>query len=175
MMQAPQASDPLAELNDIHTPESVALWPLDWGWWVVIVLTLTLTLVLALWLYRRYRFYQARRDSLTALQQLSASQPDWPAAMNALLKRTALSYFDERQVASLHGPAWTAFLYSTLRDKHQRRFADGLTALNNALYQKGHAEADFATCQAASLGWVRYARLRTRPDYEVAQGGTQHV
>ncbi len=174
-MQSQQMSDPLAQLKDIHTPETVAVWPLDWGWWVVISLSLVMVASLIWWLYRRYRFYQGRREAISALQQLDPTQPDWPGAMNAVLKRTALTYFKPRHVASLHGMAWVSFLRDKLPEKYRRQYADGLSCLHNSLYVKSVDEQDFTSCQAACIGWVRHARLRARTVAIPMQHEAHHV
>lgn len=173
MMQGSQAPDPLAQLKDIHSPTDVAVWPLDWGWWVVIALSFTLILTLAIWAYRRYRFYQAKREALASLRAVSADQPDWPARMNTVLKRTAMTYFDAHRVAPLYGMAWMAFLHSTLPQKYRPHYCDGLSQLSHALYRQTSDTTNFDVCHSACMGWLRHARLRTfRP--HVATGSAAH-
>lgn len=174
-MQGTQAPDPLAQLNDIHPPAEVAAWPLDWGWWLAIAVTLVVLTVLAVTVYRRYRFYQAKREALASLHEVSADQSDWPARMNTLLKRTAMTYFDPHRVAPLYGMAWMAFLHSTLPQKQRQRYCDGLSLLSNALYRQTSDNTDFDACRSACLGWIRHARLRGVTPQATTGSGEHHV
>ena len=174
-MQGTQTQDPLAQLKDIHAPTEVSVWPLEWGWWLAIAILLIVLVILAIAAFRRYRFYQARREALASMQTINADQPDWPAKMNTLLKRTAISYFDSHRVASLHGMAWMAFLHSTLPQKHWQRYRDGLSTLSDVLYRKSSDTGDFNACQSACVGWIKHARLRSTPPPATTGSEVHHV
>lgn len=55
----PAATDPLADLHDIHLPEAIGWWPLAPGWWLL--LGFIIMLLAALLFYRRWRKIQKNR------------------------------------------------------------------------------------------------------------------
>ncbi len=105
-------------LRDIHLPDSVSMWPLAPGWWLL--LALALLLPLAIYLIRYWTHYRKYRSNLkkTALLQLKQTrlrceQTD-PAEclreVSSLLRRVALSYDAREKVASLTGDNWIKHL-----------------------------------------------------------------
>ena len=108
----------LQNLNDIALPESVAWWPLAGGWYfiigmVLIILTWSVYRWIKRWTNNRYR-----RTALNHLRVLTKDihDPDKRASglrqLPILLKRTALSVYPRRQLASLTGKDWHDFLNS---------------------------------------------------------------
>ena len=47
--------DPLAQLRDIHLPDTVSDWPPGPGWWVLALVLLLFGAALVIWAVRRYR------------------------------------------------------------------------------------------------------------------------
>ncbi len=164
-MQTQSPANPLDQLQDIHVPESVDMWPLAWGWWVVvaaIVIALGATLV---WLYKRHQFLRAQRDAIKEINALQSSQPNWAQQQNAILKRTASYYFNSHNVAALYGQRWQQFLIDSLKKKRSKaRLTEGVAQLQQALYQPQPLHPDqFEACQKACLHWLKHARFSKQP------------
>lgn len=119
-----EAEDPLAQLADIHLPGEVSFWPPAPGWWMLAGL-----LLLAVALVGRYFYLQGRnkRKMSSALRELDQAYRNWQEksqvenmrnqagldllySFNAILKRVALVYYPQTDVAKLTGSAWLRFL-----------------------------------------------------------------
>jgi hypothetical protein len=114
--------DALAQLKDIHLPESISWWPLAPGWYVVMLLMVFLIVGLAFWVHQRHLNALAKNQ---ALELLKVYQDQYEKDRNAqllsariseLLKRVALVYYSRADVASLHGESWVEFLTKTSKD-----------------------------------------------------------
>jgi hypothetical protein len=119
-----EAEDPLAQLADIHLPGEVPFWPPAPGWWMLAGLLL-LSLVLIGRFY--YQQGQTRRRMNSALFEIDQAYRNWQEksqfeetrnqagldllyGINATLKRVALVYHPQVDVAKLTGAAWLRFL-----------------------------------------------------------------
>jgi hypothetical protein len=103
----------LSGLREIPLPAPVSYAPRTVGWLIVGVLLLA-ALVWALW--RRHRRWVANRYRRTALGELAAIERDLrtaPAALPALVKRTALVFTPREAIARLTDAEWLAFLDRT--------------------------------------------------------------
>lgn len=102
-------SDPtdLSNLRDIVVPPAVSFWPPAPGWWGVGAVCIIAAgfAVAAVVRHRRRNAY--RREALRALEAADGRD------ISAILKRAALAAFPRREVASLNGAAWLAFLDRT--------------------------------------------------------------
>lgn len=114
-----EAANPLAALKDIHLPEPPGIWPLAPGWYIsLIVVLIGLGLIIHV-LKKRYRLNQPKKEALRLLHQVREDFKKDPnsqiacATIGELLKRVALSYYPRKEVASLHGQEWIAFLNKT--------------------------------------------------------------
>ncbi|MEW9798130.1 DUF4381 domain-containing protein [Alteromonas sp. CYL-A6] len=172
-MQGMPQTDPLAQLNPVITPQTVSAWPLSWGWWVLIVIAVVIVAAVAIGLWRKYRMNRARRTALSLLSSVSAESQDWPARLDQLLKRTALSYFPQADAAALHGPAWQAFLLESVSARHREKIQDGLRLLAQQRYRPQVQATAFETCQTACKHWLKHARLPSPP--ATAKTGGTHV
>ena len=132
--------NPLVNLKDIHLPPPVSFWPPAPGWWILAVLLILSLFIGGVWFYRQYKkkkpktealrilkdlqiFYQNSHDELVSLRNLSN-----------LLRRTALTYYDNDTVASLQGSLWLEFLDETGKTKE---FSQGAgKVLGNELFQQ---------------------------------------
>ncbi|WP_133129899.1 DUF4381 domain-containing protein [Legionella yabuuchiae] len=119
---ASSAPQELAQLRDIHLPESVGWWPLAPGWYLLFFILL-LVIIACIWgLYRCYRNERAKHQALRLLDeyqsQYEASQNSKLASarVSELLKRVALVYFPREEVAGLTGEQWLEFLNKTGQD-----------------------------------------------------------
>ena len=117
MMQ--QASDPLAQLRDIHVPGMIEAWPPAPGWWILTALGALLVIAGLTWLFRYWRANRYRREAMSELVQLlenwyqNEDDHAYLDALQKLLKRAALTNFPREDVASLTGEAWVLFLDRT--------------------------------------------------------------
>lgn len=108
-------SDPLAQLRDIHLPEPVSWWPPAPGWWVLALVVLGLLVWGGVYFFNRFRSRQHRRAALRELAILKQNldSREIVEGVAVLLKRVALQSFDRKEVASLSGARWLAFLDHT--------------------------------------------------------------
>jgi LPXTG-motif cell wall-anchored protein len=110
------SQDPLAQLRDIHLPETGGWWPPAPGWWVLAVVGLTLVAVGAWLLRRRRRHNLWKRQARKELAQLAVSPRqcnEWFSEVNQLLKRVARQAYPARRPETLTGQAWAEFLLET--------------------------------------------------------------
>lgn len=109
----------LAQLRDIHLPPPVSWWPLAPGWYIVLALLAIAIVITSFYAYRYYVNGRARRqalqllDSYVAEYQSDENSQQASAKISELLRRVALVYFPRKEVASLQGEAWLAFLNQT--------------------------------------------------------------
>jgi len=115
------------DLLDIVEPGAIPWTPQTWGWWALLAIAL-LSLALGVRAYRRHQ--AANRYRREALVELDALQRPTVSAVNALLKRTAMTADRRDHVASLSGSAWVEFLQSSgptpgLGEDEQALLGDG--------------------------------------------------
>lgn len=161
-----KSSDPasLQNLNDIVLPATVSWWPLAPGWYVLI----GILLIALAWLgYRSIQCWVNNRYRRAALRELQILEEriNHPEERDAglrqipvLLKRTALSVYPRRQVASLSGKDWFQFLDST--EKNPSFTATTTNTLNTVSYSTGGLRAvDSQATHAlisASRSWLKH-------------------
>jgi len=118
MTKATEVSEELAQLDlagllyllePVPEPPLVSLWPQTAAWLWLGAAALVAAGWVARWLLARRRANAYRR---AALREIAAAG-EAPAALAAILRRTALAAFPREEVASLHGEAWLAFLDRT--------------------------------------------------------------
>jgi len=177
MQSIPDSSqaDPLTQLKDIHVPSTISAWPLDWGWWCLAAIILGLIIVLIVIAVRKYRFNQARREAKALLNSVSSTQNNWPMEINQILKRTALSYFPNQEVASLYGSQWQSFLLQVVPKKRRTKIQDGLTQLQQLQYTPDIDNSYFETCVNAAHNWLNYLEPKQMPsdsNKNIEQGAT---
>lgn len=106
----------LSQLRDIHAAPEAPFWPPAPGWWVLAVLVLLALgwlgrLALETWRERRRRRVLLERLATLRARHDPAREPQrWLAAVNRLLKVTALRARPEDRPGPLAGEAWTGFL-----------------------------------------------------------------
>lgn len=106
----------LQQLNDIHLPKAIHMWPTAPGWIVLYMIAGGLISYAIYYGYqsrkRRYTIKYAARK-LNQLQALSQHNPDninIAAEISTLIRRTALYYFQREAIAGLSGQDWLKFL-----------------------------------------------------------------
>ena len=161
-----KSTDPasLQNLNDNVLPASVSWWPLASGWYILISLLL---IALTWFIYRsihRWKNNRYRRTALHELQQLESglqSPGERDASLRqipVLLKRTALSVYPRKRVASLSGESWFEFLNSTV----SKPLFTGTTVdtLNRVSYSAGElddiAPQETTVLLDAARSWLKH-------------------
>lgn len=111
----------LEQLHDIEGLDSVSVWPLAIGWWIVIALGVVLV-SLAVWFLIRWLLFRMswKYDTLKKLNHLlgilSSSSISDEEMQNAVvlfseyLRRIALRRFSRKECAGLKGQAWLEWL-----------------------------------------------------------------
>lgn len=148
--------DLLDQIQDIVEPAPVSMWPATWAW-AVLALILLAALALAVHAWMRHRRSTAyRRAALVELKALRPAlerrDPQALARLDVLIRRTALAGFPRRDVASLTGAEWIAFL-----DRTGGRFGPFAEALAVNPYSPYSARADFSEGRAlagAARHWI---------------------
>lgn len=146
--------DALAELRDIHLPNSVSAWPLAPGWWVLIIVACAgLAALLVLW-SRRHRARLYRRQALLQMQQIEHSSEQQIAALIELLKQTVNSAYPEQHYSSLSINEFFAFLRHSCPGAIFANLPDNL---DNLLYAKDSELDPLITEQLTESAtiWIR--------------------
>ena len=131
-------NDPLADLADIHLPNSISAWPLAPGWWVLIILACAgLVALFKLWskwhasrLYRRQAL--AQLNSIEASNNKVSSNSQLVATLE-LLKQTANTAYPDQHFGSLGIAKFKVFLQKSCSEAAFEKVPDNLEA---ALYSK---------------------------------------
>ena len=149
-----KSTDPasLQNLNDIVLPEFADWWPLASGWYFLLGLLL---IVLVWFIYTSIQRRINDRYRRTALHQLQLLAQDIDRAdkrdfalrqVPILLKRTALTAYPRRQLASLTGKRWHDFLNSKVSTPSFTE--SSCYSLDNISYSVGNL--DTVNAEAAS-------------------------
>lgn len=107
-------SSPLAQLADIAEPPWQSGFALAPIWWLLIVLIAGAVLYLLLRLYRRWRFFAAKREALAILAQLDPGTAN-ANELNLLVKRVLHHYqpgHPALSMDSVHWQRWLAFQHA---------------------------------------------------------------
>ena len=104
----------LAQLRDIHAPQTLSWWPLAPGWFVMAILGL-IFFIGFIYLYKKHQQKVHRRQTtLQHLQRLRhLDEEHYPLVyqeLSTLLRRIALLTHARAQVAHLTGEEWLKFL-----------------------------------------------------------------
>lgn len=144
--------DPLAQLHDIHLPETINSYPIAPGWWLLLALILTLIIYAAV---KLRQFSNKRKNQKCALKQLS---PDADVGtVVALLKWAALQYFPRQTVANLTGEHFKGFLTTTLATKYQAQFTELSADYFTCAYQHETSSKVSAEFYQAAKLWLSHA------------------
>ena len=139
--------NPLANLKDIHLPPPVSLWPPAPGWWILAVLLILFFFISAVWIFRQHKKRKPKTEALRILKDLQilyqSSKDEVVSLRNLsnLLRRTALTFYDNNEVASLQGSSWLEFLDKTGKTKEFTKGA-GKVLGNEVFQQKVNPDMD---------------------------------
>jgi len=122
------------DLADIVEPAAVPWTPQTIGWWILLVVLVVVVAMTANSYRRRQSANRYRREAIAALDSLERPTV---GAVNAVLKRTAMTADTRAHVATLSGPAWVTFLLDTgptnaLGDEERELLSDGSYSCRNA-------------------------------------------
>ena len=130
----------LVNLKDIHLPPPVSFWPPAPGWWILAVLLISSLFIGGVLFYRQHKKRKPKTEALRILKDLQIlyqnSKDDVVSLRNLsnLLRRTALTFYDNDEVASLQGSSWLEFLDKTGKTKE---FSQGVgKVLGNEVFQQ---------------------------------------
>lgn len=107
----------LEQLHDIQLPDPVGWWPLAFSWWILIFSIIAI-IAGAIWYYldqKRRNIYRksAVQKIQGIMQKTDCSENAKISAINAVLKRVAVTAYGRLITASLHDQAWLDFLAET--------------------------------------------------------------
>lgn len=111
----------LENLKDIHLPPAISWWPPAPGWWILVIITFSIFIFITIYLYLTYRRRKPKVEALSILKNLQGqcdknnNELKKLRELSQLLRRTALSIYDQEEVASLQGIEWLEFLDKTGR------------------------------------------------------------
>ena len=146
--------------EEVWVPEAVSYKPQTMGWGVLAAMVLAALIWVAWRAVRAYKANGYRRRALADLALLKARISEdlmCATALPVLLKRTALGGFARREVASLTGNSWVAFLNSTCEDGFDASAAELLIRLSYR-GSGGVARTDIGALINAVERWVRRHR-----------------
>ena len=109
----------LNKLKDIHLPPDVSIWPPAPGWWILAVVLLLIFVYLGKWIRQSFARRKPKTEAIRLLKNLQNRQNNTEDALvilrdlSQLLRRAALTFCANENVASLHGLAWLEFLDRT--------------------------------------------------------------
>ena len=150
------ASQPLAQLLDIHAAAEPGWWPPAPGWWVLGLLLLAVMFYLLRRLARVLAVRRRRRAWLRELAALPASHDPrsdphgYLAAVNRLFRAVALKAFPGTDCARLEGEQWVAFISGLMP---QGADSAALAALARGPYEP-KPEFDRPALESLATTWV---------------------
>lgn len=98
-------------IEEVLPPDPVSWLPVTAGWKGLAILALAWFGWLVFKEYRRWLRNRYRRDALRELERTRGAEPAARLeSIAVLLKATALAAYPRREVAPLHGSAWTGWL-----------------------------------------------------------------
>ncbi len=156
------APDPLAELQDIHLPAEIGLWPPAWGWWLLLLVIIVCVASLVLFIKRNklrnaYRALAIAELNKSFKQYSGEQSSEYLQALSILLRRTALSAFGNKFNPSVKGNDFLEWLDEQCI-KTNSQFSKGVgTALLIGPYQK-NPEFDRNALHQLSLLWIKEHR-----------------
>ena len=153
--------NPLVNLKDIHLPPPVSFWPSAPGWWILTVLLISSLFIGCMLFYRQHKKRKPKTEALRILKDLQIlyqnSKDEVVSLRNLsnLLRRTALTFYDNDAVASLQGSSWLEFLDKTGKTKE---FSQGAgKVLGNEVFQQ-KINPDMNTLFPLVKKWISSSR-----------------
>lgn len=113
------ATDPLANLRDIHLPDALSAWPPAPGWWILAFLIIAMFCWTGWKLWQRHKQRFLLRFTLNKITELETAYLEHQNSVlllrqySTLIRRVCLARFSRQKVASLTGNQWLDFLNQT--------------------------------------------------------------
>lgn len=145
---------PLDQLADISEPALQTGFALAPVWWLLLILVLSALAYLILRLYKRWRYFAARRHALQLLEQISI-EPDAAAQINQLLKRVLQHYQPSHPALTLPPQQWQSWL----AQQHSKPLPD----LTRLLYQAGSDSSANEQLYQFAKAWLNGYRGKAQP------------
>lgn len=147
--------DPLTQLNDLHLPDEIGLWPFAYGW-ILLALILIAVFMVSVFLINKYitRFLRIRSllSPVTVHENLSI------ADINIYLKRVCLVYYSREQTAALYGNDWIKFLSCELHDSKKEKFLKLSSGVFDNQFETTAKEIS-KNWQLAAILWLKHAPI----------------
>ncbi|MFC3123376.1 DUF4381 domain-containing protein [Agaribacter flavus] len=148
--------NPLDQLADIQTPDSVAWWPLALGYWLVILLTLMLVTVASLYIFKRTKQRRARNVAIRQIQALDENAPNFALSIQHIVKLTVQAYLPDKPVSAWHSKQWKSVLAAGKLSKSAPDIVDTLYQLHTSLYSNSSAGlGEPAQIKKAAILWLK--------------------
>lgn len=154
--QSLPSKQPSLTIHDIQVPETVSNLPVAPGWWLVLFSIIALFVWFFIKVAKEKRLHAARKRALSHLNNnLSLNDKD----CIALLKWSAMQYFDRDQLANAFGQEFKSFLCEQLPEKQQQKFIDLISSAFEHQYQKQTMTSVEINndCQQATRIWLTHA------------------
>jgi hypothetical protein len=150
--------NPLDNLQDIHTPAEIGLWPVAYGWWILALVTIIFIGMTVKWLIGFYRKRKNKKLALQALSNINDEQNNGIMQINQLLKRVSIMYFPNVSVQQLYGNRWAEFLAQALSDSQAIKLSAQLQNLQDALYRRPDDKTlDLQEYKSLASTWIKQA------------------
>ncbi len=154
--------DSSPHIQDIITPEDVAFWPPQPGWYLIL-LVLLIIVGIFIAIRMRHKKRNAYRSqgvlAIEALKNKGVSDSNI-LKVNSILKASALQAYNREDIAILSGEKWVDFLNK--KAKHVNFNGACKTMLSNGPYQKFSSEDfnqnEFDDLVALSIKWIKSHR-----------------
>ena len=133
----------LPQLKDIHLPDDPGIWPLALGWWFLMALFLAFIVYLFFVIRKQLLIRKHKRLLFDELAQLEKKLKESPNKIrvtetNIFLRRIALAYYPDANIASLTGGDWLKFLDKSGKTRNFTKGAGRI--LIEAPYRAGDLE-----------------------------------
>jgi hypothetical protein len=147
--------DPLAQLRDVHLPDSISMWPLAMGWWILLALIILL-LGLIGWGIKRHLANKKRQviiqhelDKLLADYKQLGDFQHYLQSLSELLKRAAISLRGDKHGAAYTGSRWQQYIYQFASQDQK----DLCNYFGDSLYQR-KGSGDVPALQKFAKDWI---------------------
>ena len=131
--------NPLDQLADIAMPETVSMWPLAWGYWLVIALAIAIFTWIIIWAAKAINHNKVKKQAIKRIENLDLNDPYFCHQVQVVLKQTCLHYFPmlnpNVHTSAMHSANWQQNLLSTYRGKNQQDLEEANAHIFASLYQ----------------------------------------
>ncbi len=134
--------NPLDQLADINVPQTVSLWPLAVGYWMILGLACIAVAMVIIWATKYKHRNKAKKQALTLVNNLNTEDPEFAPKLQVILKTVVAQYRGLDDASKSFGETYSAILIKMYNGKN----TDSIKQLGNYLY---HCLYSQATAQSA--------------------------